>query len=179
MKQIKVQKSRELKNEKTELLRQIQEKQQMNNLLTEQLDNKKNYLNEEETAIRTKFLELREKYVNIFLYRLKFINISPYRISKKNEVVHQLQQDFQETNQRSTSLKSKVDELKSMIAEKDMQLQNLRDNLSTEMYTLYEAKVTKQKQQDLETAKLKTLENELQDALKETEMKLKVNVLIN
>lgn len=104
---------------------------------------------------------------------LEFLNISPYRISEKSEVLHQLQQDFQETNQQSSSLKSKVDELKSTIAEKEMQLQNMRDNL-TQMHTLYEEKVTKQKQLDLESDKLKSLENELQDALKDNETKLKV-----
>lgn len=109
---------------------------------------------------------------------LEFLNILPYRISEKSEVLHQLQQDFQETNQQISSLKSKVDELKSTIAEKEMQLQNMRDNL-TQMHTLYEEKVTKQKQLDLESDKLKSLENELQDALKDNETKLKVNFLIN
>lgn len=119
------------------------------------------------------------KSVYMFLYRLECVNFFPLRISEKSDVLHQLQQDFQETNQHSTSLKSKVDELKSTIADKETQFQNMRDNLTIQMHTLCEEKVTKQKQQNLDSAKLKQLENELQDALRDNEIKLKVNVLIN
>lgn len=70
MRQIKAKQLRELKNEKTELLLQIQEKHKVNNLLTVQLDDKKNYLNEKETAFKTKFLQLREKCVYMFVFRV-------------------------------------------------------------------------------------------------------------